>query len=294
LVNYVSVSTDIEMGNTLEKLVESSSPLDLGPTLAIGYALLLTVNYIVGSGAFGVRSNKITSDAYPTEITPAGFTFSIWGLIFLLQGGGTAIMMMNNGDPAVTSAVAAGWFATWMLQNLWQGVFLTAPVPRQDGSPLRRLLTLVPSAVLIVGAHATMLTAALALRSAAAVSRPALLAATFLIDFPTGVNAGWLSAASGIGITLVAREVPSLHWMASANGGACLLTALTLYGAAASAYLGADSLFTGLGYASAVAWACNGITRRDKVDPAVANAANRGIILAALGAAAAVALPLLL
>jgi hypothetical protein len=76
------------------------------------------------------------SDAYPTEITPAGFTFSIWGLIFLLQGGGTAIMMMNNGDPAVTSAVAAGWFATWMLQNLWQGVFLTAPVPRQGSDTL--------------------------------------------------------------------------------------------------------------------------------------------------------------
>jgi hypothetical protein len=63
-VNYVSVSTDIEMGNALEKLVESSSPLDLGPTLAIGYALLLTVNYIVGSGAFGVRSNKITREGF--------------------------------------------------------------------------------------------------------------------------------------------------------------------------------------------------------------------------------------
>jgi hypothetical protein len=78
------------------------------------------------------------SNAYPTELRPAGFTFSIWGLIFLLQGGGTAIMMMNKGDPAVTSAVAAGWFATWMLQNLWVVVFLTAPVPRKG------LVTLEP------------------------------------------------------------------------------------------------------------------------------------------------------
>jgi hypothetical protein len=111
----------------------------------------------------------------------------------------------------------------------------------QDGTPLRRLLTLVPCLVLLVGSYATMLSAALALRSAAAVSCPAISAATFFIDFPTGLNAGWLAAAAGIGVTYVAHEVPSLHWLASANGGAAIITALTLYSAAASAYLGAGT-----------------------------------------------------
>jgi hypothetical protein len=78
----------------------------------------------------------------------------------------------------------------------------------QDGTPLRRLLTLVPCLVLLVGSYATMLSAALALRSAAAVSCPAISAATFFIDFPTGLNAGWLAAAAGIGVTYVAHTGP--------------------------------------------------------------------------------------
>jgi hypothetical protein len=55
LTNSVPVSIGFEMGNALEKLVVSSSPLDLGPTNAIGYILLLAVNFIVGSGLYGGR-----------------------------------------------------------------------------------------------------------------------------------------------------------------------------------------------------------------------------------------------
>ena len=54
--------------------------------IAAGYAVLLAVNGIFGSGAFGVPTNAEVSDAYPTNVTPAGLTFAIWGPIFLLQG----------------------------------------------------------------------------------------------------------------------------------------------------------------------------------------------------------------
>ena len=60
--------------------------------LAAGYAALLAVNGIYGSGAFGVPTNADISGAYPSPVTPAGFTFAIWGPIFLLQGGGTALV----------------------------------------------------------------------------------------------------------------------------------------------------------------------------------------------------------
>ena len=56
--------------------------------IAAGYAVLLAVNGIFGSGAFGVPTNAEVSDAYPTNVTPAGLTFAIWGPIFLLQGVG--------------------------------------------------------------------------------------------------------------------------------------------------------------------------------------------------------------
>ena len=39
--------------------------------IAAGYAVLLAVNGIFGSGAFGVPTNAEVSDAYPTNVTPA-------------------------------------------------------------------------------------------------------------------------------------------------------------------------------------------------------------------------------
>ena len=39
--------------------------------VAAGYAVLLAVNGIFGSGAFGVPTNAEVSDAYPTHVTPA-------------------------------------------------------------------------------------------------------------------------------------------------------------------------------------------------------------------------------
>ena len=43
------------------------------------YAFLLAVNTVVGAGLFGVTDNGSLSNSYPTEVTPAGWTFAIWG-----------------------------------------------------------------------------------------------------------------------------------------------------------------------------------------------------------------------
>ena len=42
-------------------------------------SVLLAVNGIFGSGAFGVPTNAEVSDAYPTNVTPAGLTFADMG-----------------------------------------------------------------------------------------------------------------------------------------------------------------------------------------------------------------------
>ncbi|KAK7253848.1 hypothetical protein SO694_00002762 [Aureococcus anophagefferens] len=74
--------------------------------LAAGYAALLAVNGIYGSGAFGVPTNADISGAYPSPVTPAGFTFAIWGPIFLLQGGGTALAVAGRAPGAGGAAAA--------------------------------------------------------------------------------------------------------------------------------------------------------------------------------------------
>ena len=45
--------------------------------------LLIVMNYLSNVGAFGGKTNKVISDKYHTLITPAGYAFSIWGIIFL-------------------------------------------------------------------------------------------------------------------------------------------------------------------------------------------------------------------
>ncbi|GAB3941803.1 tryptophan-rich sensory protein [Spirosoma harenae] len=44
---------------------------------------LIVMNYLSNAGLFGGQTNGDVSDKYHTLITPAGYAFSIWGLIFL-------------------------------------------------------------------------------------------------------------------------------------------------------------------------------------------------------------------
>lgn len=50
-----------------------------GTTLAASYAALIAVNYGAGKGLLGGKTNRELSAAYPTEVTPRGLTFAIWG-----------------------------------------------------------------------------------------------------------------------------------------------------------------------------------------------------------------------
>jgi len=51
---------------------------------AITYIAMVIVNYLANSLPINNRSTGAISDAYPNLFAPAGITFSIWGLIYLL------------------------------------------------------------------------------------------------------------------------------------------------------------------------------------------------------------------
>lgn len=44
---------------------------------------LIVMNYLSNTGVFGGQTNSDVSAKYPTLVTPAGYAFSIWGVIFL-------------------------------------------------------------------------------------------------------------------------------------------------------------------------------------------------------------------
>lgn len=51
----------------------------------VAFAFTLFVNYLAGSGQLNDVGTGELSALYPTLFTPAGFTFSIWGIIYLLN-----------------------------------------------------------------------------------------------------------------------------------------------------------------------------------------------------------------
>ena len=186
------------------------------------------------------------------------------------------------------AAAAMPWLCTWAAENAWQCVFWTAPVPSEGATAARKSLTLVPSAALLATGHAAIMAAGAALRNAPGERS---LLGSLLVDLPTGLNAGWMAAASGIGLTIAAKHGPEvLRGLATPTGGAGLIYALSAYGVAASVFFAApQSLLVSLGYSAATAWACNGIAERPQVDPKVKKAARHGLWISAAGAALAVA-----
>ena len=59
-----------------------------GVIALLTFVIKLVLNYLSGSGKGPFpRSNKNVSDYYYLEITPAGWAFSIWGVIYTLNGG---------------------------------------------------------------------------------------------------------------------------------------------------------------------------------------------------------------
>jgi translocator protein len=53
--------------------------------LIVVFSLTVYVNYLAGSGQLNDVGTGELSDLYPVLFTPAGFTFSIWGIIYLLN-----------------------------------------------------------------------------------------------------------------------------------------------------------------------------------------------------------------
>ncbi len=74
---------------------KSGQLLALRITNAVMYAVLILVNILSSQGAIGHGTNAQISAKYPTLITPAGWAFSIWGLIFALQVRGIFFFVMG-------------------------------------------------------------------------------------------------------------------------------------------------------------------------------------------------------
>lgn len=54
--------------------------------IILSYGFMLVINVLANSLPLGGNTTGAISDKYPTLFTPTGFTFSIWGLIYVMLG----------------------------------------------------------------------------------------------------------------------------------------------------------------------------------------------------------------
>lgn len=163
--------------------------------MVVGYAVLIAVNAGANLGWFG-KTNAEVSKEWPIPITPSGWAFAIWGVIFGLQGFGTIYQLCprNYGsDGEKESAVlAAGWIqGAWLCQCFWQVSF--------SKEKFSLCIGLIGGA-LIFGYYTTI-----QLMAAKASTGMGWLS-EICYSIPTSINAAWLTAATSLQLGIALKS----------------------------------------------------------------------------------------
>lgn len=107
--------------------------LALKIAIAIGYVAMIAVNYLANALPIGGVTTGQASDSYANLFTPAGLTFSIWGLIYLLLLGYTIYQFTSwKKKPfatigkyfLITSLANIAWIFAWHYGVIWLSVLI--------------------------------------------------------------------------------------------------------------------------------------------------------------------------
>ncbi|HLN20131.1 MAG TPA: tryptophan-rich sensory protein [Bacteroidales bacterium] len=91
------------------------------------FAGMIVMNYLANALPLNNRTTGELSDAYPNLFVPAGLTFSIWGIIYLLLLGYCIVQFRSSNQIAVsgtsvlfavTCILNAAWIFAWHYQKL--------------------------------------------------------------------------------------------------------------------------------------------------------------------------------
>mmetsp|Transcript_223 Transcript_223/g.260 ORF Transcript_223/g.260 Transcript_223/m.260 type:complete len:295 (-) Transcript_223:203-1087(-) len=93
----------------------------------LAYILNAAVTYLIGViGIFGTKTNTELSKKYSTLVTPAGFAFAIWSIIFLSQLIFVLVQLINKpirSKALVTKGVAYNYIGVCLAQIAWTLAF---------------------------------------------------------------------------------------------------------------------------------------------------------------------------
>ncbi|GAB2789880.1 hypothetical protein HNQ93_003265 [Hymenobacter luteus] len=227
----------------------------------------IALNYVSQRYPFNGQTNAQVSAKYPTVLTPAGYAFSIWGLIFLslLFYAVWQLLPAQRRNP-LPDAVARPLVFANLLTGLWLVVFAYE--------------LLVPSAVVML-----LILASLAVVYGRARHFVGRQEAPWYSSVPFGLYLGWISVATVVNTTLTLGT----QWQPGPEES--IEIAIVLVGITAGLALNVTRRFRELAYPAAVAWGLAGIwaARRFEADTEVlawmALAAAGLVAIAGLGLA---------
>jgi hypothetical protein len=151
-------------------------------TLA-AYVIMVGVNCLAVLLPLGGRSTGQISDNYPNLFTPAGYAFSIWGLIYILLGIYAVYQLWHKEECSVlkvnrlfiaNALLNASWIFAWHYNLIWLSVIIMAGL----------LITLIRIADLFRGRVVTP-------------------KETWLVRLPFSVYFGWITVATIANITVL-------------------------------------------------------------------------------------------
>lgn len=144
------------------------------------FIVVVSINYLTAMGSIsGISTQKEVSKAYNTTITPAGFAFSIWGVIYVLLFLTILYMIRisfgNKREAKIVEEISAPLYGLFVFNILWNIVFGMAYIEL--------------SVILILGYWITLIYICLDIKNSKVKLNP-----LFLISF--GIHAGWITIAS--------------------------------------------------------------------------------------------------
>ena len=166
---------------------------------------LIVMNYLSNTGAFGGQTNKVVSDKYHTLITPAGYAFSIWGIIFLGLLA-FAIYQSLESQRENPRFRAIGW---WVVLNAFCNA-IWSPLFNNERIGLALLVILVMLFSLVVIEHRLLQRVNVPLISTDPdATLPESIASpteTWLARIPFSIYFGWLTVATILNVTVYLKS----------------------------------------------------------------------------------------
>jgi len=203
-------------------------------------AFILNCSLTFGNNGFGYgKSIEEISDEYQTIITPPGWAFSIWGVIFALEFVFTAWQLFQSSDNLILNEVVGFfWVSACLFQSAWN-LTIAAQL-------------FVVSALVLAGIAISL--AIICLRiTPKEMNKHETVAEYFLVRFSFGLHGGWTCVA-----TLLSFNLAAVANGVSPKGQLVVAIISLAVVVAASLYFG---MFKGnLSYSLAICWALFGIS----------------------------------